>query len=178
MYGLSVSKRYADTWDTEFKIEVDPFKKLGDPRSKYSPNAIVKGSEEEKKYYQIVENKLKDFRKKAVDKLLTQKHDGYVQGKFTRYPFVITFTIDKKNFRNLEGIISFRNIEKRVKGSISDTEMSFKTTEYINDRENDHLGLGTQYTFDLENQYPNSDLFIGTWEKIDKSYGITVIQLD
>lgn len=178
MYGLSISERYEDTWKTDFKLESDPFRGLGNPRIEYGPEAIVKGSEEEKKYNQRIENNLKKYKKEAISKLFNKTNSGHLDGGFRKHQFELRLTSDEKDVNNVKGTITFGKIVKGVEGEISDDKISFLTTEIVDGKELDGWGLGTKYLFDLDDQFPNSNSLIGTWERKDKSNGHTTIRID
>lgn len=185
LYGLSVSEQYEDTWKTEFEFEENPFRELGIPREKYKERTIVKGSDEEKKYTQELEQANKKFRNNAVSTLFSREHKGYLGQSYGQIPFILNFTSYDKNSGNIEGTISFENgfmkkikTVKRIQGKFSKSKINFTTTGFITGKEKDTWGLGTEYSINMNEQWPRQEYLIGSWKHPGKPDGALAIELN
>lgn len=167
LFGVATSKRFTDTWATEFRFDNNPMAELGEPRSFFKGKTILKNSPEETAY-KVAK------RKELLSKLTAREFSGiYVLNYFSN-GLTIRFTSANPDSQNISGQISFdRGATKGFEGTLSDTELKFTVNKELQGK--DTFGVGTVYTFPLENISSNSTQLGGKWKHVDNQTGTVII---
>jgi hypothetical protein len=172
LYGVELSKKYTDSWKTEFKPDNDPVTALGKPRSFFNGKTVLANSPEEKAFFDEANKQVEDDRKSFLSKLLSTVSQGTMNGNnpFFLSDFKIRFTSGKDENDKLSGQMTFRGgVIKGFDGALSKKELKFTVNKLIQGK--DSFGLGTVYTFPVDSLDPRNPVLEGTWNHTDGRTG-------
>ncbi|MBW4635234.1 MAG: hypothetical protein KME30_26070 [Iphinoe sp. HA4291-MV1] len=153
IYGVSTSKRSADTWNNEFRFDTNPTANTSQPRSNFSGKVILLDSPEESEFRDEVKKQVK-AEKEVVLNMVSNK--GKFSGERTGsekpfHSFLITFTSFDSSSNTFTGQMEYPGDGAilEFKGSISEgINLQFKTTQVI---KCDHINVGSEYILSLVN---------------------------
>jgi hypothetical protein len=172
IYGVETSKKYTDSWRTEFKPDNDPVTLLGKPRSFFSGKTVLSNSPEEKAFFDEAEKQVENERKTYLSKLLSTVNEGSMKGEnpFFLSDFKLRFALNKNENDKFSGQITFRGgVIKGFDGTLSKKELKFTVNKFIQGKDN--FGLGTVYTFPVDSIDPRNPILEGTWNNTDGRTG-------
>lgn len=151
IYGVSTSRRTADTWNSEFKFDTNPTVNTGQARSDFSGKVILLDSQEESDFRAEVEKQIQ-AEKEVVLNMVSNK--GKLSGERTGSEkpfrsFIITFTSFDTSSNTFTGQMEYpeKGATLELQGSISEgTNIQFKTTRVL---KGDDIRTGSDYTLSL-----------------------------
>lgn len=178
LYGVETSKKYTNTWKTEFKPDNDPITSLGKPRSYFNEKTVLANSPEEKAFFAEAEKQAENERMTFLSKLFSTVNEGSM---FRKNPllisdFKISFNSGKEENNKLSGKMTFRGgVVKGFDGILSKKELKLTVNKFI--QGTDTLGLGTVYTFPVASINPRNPVLEGVWNKPGEGAGEVKIDL-
>jgi hypothetical protein len=171
LYGVEISKKYADTWQTAFKPDNDPISSLGKPRAFFNGKTVLANSSEEKAFLDDVDRQAETERKSFLSRLFSNEVSGSMNGNnpFFISSFKIRFSGSVENEKLSGQIIFPGGVIKGFDGTLSKKELKFTVNKYVQGK--DPFGLGTVYIFPVNSIDPSNPILDGAWKHIDGRTG-------
>jgi hypothetical protein len=166
MYGIALSKRFENSWKTDFKPDADPTLSLGKPRRFFEGKTVLVDSPEEKQLIADAGKQEIEDRKAAISKLFIKVNAARMTSNnpFTVSSFKIRFTSGNTDSQKLAGQLIFEaGTIKGFNGSLTDKELTFTTDKFV--QGNDTFGLGTVYSIPLDGIDTSKQVIEGTWKR-------------